>query len=60
MNATGKYLLDTNVFIEAAKGYYAFDIAPRFWEVLVAGATSGTLRSIDRVKDEIDRQEDEL
>ena len=37
MNVTGAqgHLLDANVFIEAAKGYYAFDIAPPFWEALI-------------------------
>ena len=26
-----RHLLDANVFIEAAKRYYAFDLAPSFW-----------------------------
>ena len=26
------YLIDSNVFIEAKNRYYAFDIAPGFWE----------------------------
>lgn len=53
-------MLDANVFIEAAKGYYAFDIAPRFWEALIAEAANGRLRSIDRVKDEIDKGDNEV
>lgn len=26
-----KYILDANVFIEAHRRYYSFDIAPSFW-----------------------------
>jgi hypothetical protein len=48
------------VFIEAARRYYALDIAPRFWEVLLEKAKAGLLLSIDRVKDELDRSKDEL
>jgi len=29
------YVLDANVFIEAARRYYAFDIAPKFWDTLI-------------------------
>lgn len=54
------YLLDANVFMEAARRYYAFDIAPRFWERLIEDAESGHVHSIDRVKEEIDRGKDTL
>jgi len=53
------YLLDANVFIEAAKGYYAFDIAPHFWQALVTEAANGRVRSIDRIEKEIDDGEDD-
>ena len=53
MVAAQTYVLDANVFIEAAKRYYAFDIVPSFWQMLVAHAESGQLLSIDRVKDEL-------
>jgi hypothetical protein len=43
------YVLDANVFIEAAKGYYAFDIVPGFWKKLEHYASSGRIKSIDRV-----------
>lgn len=46
------YLLDTNVFIEAARRYYSFDIAPAFWTALLYYAEKGNLHSIDKVKDE--------
>jgi hypothetical protein len=56
----GTYVLDTNVFIEAARRYYAFDIAPPFWESLVQYAANGRIYSIDRVKQELERGKDEL
>jgi hypothetical protein len=60
MSVSPAYLLDTNVFIEAARRYYAFDIAPAFWQALIGLAAGGQVRSIDRVKVEIDRGKDEL
>ncbi len=54
------YVLDANVFIEAARRYYAFDLAPPFWESLVQHAENGRIYSIDRVKVELERGKDEL
>ncbi|HUT99437.1 MAG TPA: DUF4411 family protein [bacterium] len=54
------FLLDANVFIEAARRYYAFDLVPRFWDSLVEYASLGRIRSIDRVKHELERGKDEL
>lgn len=54
------YVLDANVFIEAARRYYAFDLTPKFWELLVELAEQGKIISIDRVKIELDRGKDEL
>lgn len=54
------YIIDTSVFIEAARRYYAFDIAPTFWYSLWNHHLIGTIQSIDRVKDEIDRGRDFL
>jgi hypothetical protein len=54
------YVLDANVFIEAARRYYAFDIAPPFWESLVRHTANEQLQSIDRVKHELERGKDEL
>ena len=58
--ADSSYILDANVFIEAARRYYAFDIAPPFWESLVHHASNGRIRSIDRVKHELERGKDTL
>jgi len=55
-----KYVLDANVFIEAFQRYYAFDIAPSFWNLLVSQAMNGRVISIDRVKDELIARDDEL
>lgn len=56
------YVLDANVFIEAKETYYAFDLVPlhRFWEGLVHYASQGLVLSIDRVKVELLKEEDEL
>jgi hypothetical protein len=54
------YVLDSDVFMTAARSYYAFDLVPTFWRVLVGEASNGRLLSIDRVKEEIDRGNDRL
>lgn len=55
-----EFVLDANVFIEAARRYYAFDLAPGFWESLIHYAKNGRIRSIDRVKQELERGKDQL
>ncbi len=52
------YVLDANVFIEAARRYYAFDLAPRFWEGLIQFVSEERIKSIDRVKKELQQKED--
>jgi hypothetical protein len=54
------YVLDANVFIEAARRYYAFDLHTRFWDILNQHAENGIIESIDRVQDELAREKDEL
>ena len=53
-------LLDTNVFVEAHKRYYAQDICPGFWSCLLRHCNKGSVRSIDKVKEEIKTGKDEL
>ncbi|MBN1555892.1 MAG: DUF4411 family protein [Phycisphaerae bacterium] len=48
-----RYLLDANIFIQAHRTYYAFDICPGFWDSLVHHGKEGDLISIDRVCDEL-------
>jgi len=47
------YLIDADVFITAKNRYYAFDICPGFWTSLIYHGSTGTIRSIDRVKGEL-------
>lgn len=47
------YLLDANVFIEAANRYYATDICPGFWQWIEREAATGTILSTQRVRDEL-------
>ncbi len=47
-----KYVLDTNVFIEAHRRYYGFDLCPGFWDCLQYYSNTRVF-SIDRVFDEI-------
>lgn len=54
------YVLDANVFITAERQYYAFDLLPRFWEVLQELAERGVACSVDRVQDELERGKGEL
>jgi hypothetical protein len=54
------YLLDTSVFIQASRNYYALDIVPSFWEAIIYHAEQENILSIDRVKDEIFKGEDPL
>lgn len=55
-----KYVLDGNVFIEAARRYYSFDFAKPFWTALENYGEKGLICSIDRVNDEIQKGDDAL
>jgi predicted nucleic acid-binding protein len=54
------YVLDANVFIEAARNYYPFDLVPAFWAVLETHSETERIKSIDRVLDELKKGRDEL
>lgn len=58
--SSSPYLLDANIFITAARRYYAFDIVPGFWNSLIQLSTTNQIRSIDRVYLELKRGNDEL
>lgn len=60
MRSGAAFVLDTNVFIEAHRRYYAFDICPGYWAALIAHNAGGRLCSIDRVRDELLAQADAL
>ena len=48
-----KYLLDANVFIQAKRFYYPFDIFPGFWEWLDREMENDVLASIIPIYDEL-------
>ncbi|MDO4888478.1 MAG: DUF4411 family protein [Actinomycetaceae bacterium] len=54
------YLVDANVLIEAKNRYYAFDIAPGFWEWLEHAYAQGAVFGIEKVGEELRRGDDEL
>lgn len=60
MPASQKYVLDANVFIEAHRRYYSFDIAPGFWNQLLHLANNDQICSIDKVLNELTISNDEL
>ena len=53
MATSAPYVLDANVFIEAHRRYYAFDICGGFWEALLHHHDEKRIISIDRVRDEL-------
>ena len=60
MATSPKYVLDANVLIEAKRRYYRFGLCPGFWECLGWHYKQGTVSSIDRVRQELNRGKDEL
>lgn len=55
-----RYVLDTNVFLEANKRYYGLDFCPMFWSWLRKHERQGSLYSITSVYDELKGYGDEL
>lgn len=45
-----KYVLDTNIFIEANNRYYGIDFCPAFWDWI---SNNDEVCSIDKVRDEL-------
>lgn len=54
------FSLDANIFIQAKNTFYAFDIAPVFWEWLESQAEVGNVFCISSVYDEIVEDDDDL
>lgn len=50
---SANYLLDANVFIQAHRRHYAFDLCPGFWACLPTHNSNGRVLSIDKVRDEL-------
>lgn len=55
-----RYLLDTNIFIQARNLHYGFDFCPAFWEWLIRQNGTGLVGSIDKVADELQAVDDDL
>lgn len=54
------YLLDANTFIEAKNRYYSMVVCPGYWEWMLRSHELGHIASIDMVKHELERGNDEL
>ena len=54
------FLLDSNIFIEAYRRYYAFNLCPGFWDSLIWLHEQNRLLSLDKVKDELTEEPDDL
>jgi hypothetical protein len=54
------FVLDANVFIEASRRYYPFDVCPGFWRALILQCKDKRIRSIDRVEKELHEGKDQL
>lgn len=59
MDDQKKYVFDSNVFIEAKRRYYAFDICPGFWQFIIHQNELSNVISVDKVSDEL-KMGDEL
>lgn len=55
-----RYLLDTNIFIQARNLHYGFDFCPAFWEWLIDQNGSSRVASIEKVGDELQAGGDDL
>ena len=60
VEATEKFLVDSNSFMTPFRFYYAFDLIPSYWKELSNPLISKYLVVLDMVKDEIDTGQDDL
>lgn len=47
------YWLDTNSYIDPSRRFYAFDIAPGYWNAIEAQADAGVIKSPQKVIEEL-------
>jgi hypothetical protein len=52
-----KYLLDSDTFIRSKNDSFRFDVNPGFWEWLVLANKKGLVFSIDRIRHELQRED---
>jgi len=55
-----KYVVDSNFFIQAHRALYPLDVALGFWDKVKQLADSEVIESIDKVKNEIYKNEDDI
>lgn len=55
-----KYILDSDVFISAKNSYYSFNLCPGFWNSLIYFSKKEQICSINKVRDEIQKGNDDL
>lgn len=55
-----RFVIDTNVLIEAYRRYYAFDLAPKFWSEIINHVGADHIVCVDRVQAELIKGNDEL
>lgn len=60
VNSSEKFLIDANTLMTASRFFYAYDLAPSFWETFEDEIKAGNIVLLDMVKAEIDKGEDEL
>jgi len=53
MTPAPTYIIDSDVFISAKNGYYAFVICPGFWDSLIDHHQQGRVHSLDRIQQEL-------
>ncbi len=53
MNLNSRYLIDSNVFIQAKNFHYRFGFCQGFWEWLTEAHQAGLVFSIDKVRKEL-------
>lgn len=60
MTSNGKFLIDSNVFIEAKNFAYNFNYCKIFWDFILAMHSKGFVYSINAVRKELCAKEDPL
>jgi len=60
VNAKRRFILDADVFIQAHRQYYPFDICPGYWDAILHYRRKGRVGSIDRIKADLDKGKDDL
>lgn len=60
VNTAETFLVDANALMTPYRQYYAFDIAPSFWDKLADAFENNQIILLDKVKDEVLKGNDDL